>query len=72
MQAGSVRPATRLRTVAWMSVAAVLWSAEIAHAGSARDYLNAPVDTWLFNYNSGYTTSLTPEDGADSRQHGCR
>ena len=48
-----------------MGVAAVLWTAEIAHAGSARDYLNAPVDSWLLNYNAGYTTSLTPEDGAD-------
>jgi hypothetical protein len=48
-----------------MSVAAVLWTDETALAGSARDYLNAPVDTWLLNYNAGYTTSLTPEDGAD-------
>ena len=49
-----------------MSVAAVLGTAETAHAGSARDYLNAPVDTWLLNYNAGYTTSLTPEDGTDT------
>ena len=48
-----------------MGVAANLWTTETAHAGSARDYLNAPVDTWLLNYNAGYTTSLTPEDGAD-------
>ena len=34
-----------------------------ARAGSARDYLNAPVDTWLAIYNSSYTTSVTPEDG---------
>jgi len=33
-----------------MGVAANLWTAETAHAGSARDYLNAPVDTWLLNY----------------------
>lgn len=34
-------------------------------AGSARDYLNAPVDTWLTFYNFGYSTSVTPEDGMD-------
>ena len=49
-----------------MGVAANLWTAETAQAGSARDYLNAPVDTWLLNYNAGYTTSLTPEDGTDT------
>jgi hypothetical protein len=37
-----------------------------ARAGSARDYLNAPVDTWLLNYNAGHTTSVTPEDGTDT------
>ena len=31
-----------------------------AWAGSARDYLNAPVDTWLASFNAGYTTSVTP------------
>jgi hypothetical protein len=36
-----------------------------ALAGSARDYLNAPVDTWLLNYNAGHT-SVTPEDGTDT------
>jgi hypothetical protein len=49
-----------------MGVAATVWTAEAAHAGSARDYLNAPVDTWLLNYNAGYTTSVTPEDGTDT------
>ena len=50
-----------------MSVAAVLWTAEIvARAGSARDYLNAPVDSWFLSYNAGYTTSVTPEDGTDT------
>ena len=34
-------------------------------AGSARDYLNAPIDTWLTFYNFGYFTSVTPEDGMD-------
>ncbi|MGH7117526.1 MAG: transporter [Acetobacteraceae bacterium] len=34
-------------------------------AGSARDYLNAPINTWLAFYNFGYATSVTPEDGLD-------
>ena len=34
-------------------------------AGSARDYLNAPIDTWMTFYNAGYFTSVTPEDGLD-------
>jgi hypothetical protein len=34
-------------------------------AGSARDYLNAPIDTWLTFYNVAYSTSVTPEDGLD-------
>jgi hypothetical protein len=34
-------------------------------AGSARDYLNAPIDTWLTFYNVGYFSSVTPEDGLD-------
>jgi hypothetical protein len=37
----------------------------MALAGSARDYLNAPIDTWLTFYNVGYATSVTPEDGMD-------
>ncbi len=37
-----------------------------AWAGSARDYLNAPVDTSLASYGAGYTTSVTPEDGTDT------
>jgi hypothetical protein len=37
----------------------------IASAGSARDYLNAPVDSWLTLYNAASSTSVTPEDGTD-------
>jgi hypothetical protein len=37
----------------------------MAAAGSARDYLNAPIDTWLTFYNAGYATAVTPEDGMD-------
>ena len=66
MRARSTGPAKRLRALASASVAAVLWSGVVVHAGSARDYLNAPVDTWLLNYIAGYTTSVTPEDGTDT------
>src|SRR5690348_16909006 len=34
-------------------------------AGSARDYLNAPIDSWLAFYNAGYAASVTPKDGLD-------
>ncbi len=37
-----------------------------AAAGSARDYLNAPVDSWLASYNAGYSSLVTPEDGTDT------
>ncbi|AIN19456.1 metA-pathway of phenol degradation family protein [Yersinia rochesterensis] len=36
-----------------------------ALCGSARDYLNAPIDAWLGFYNAGYSSSVTPEDGMD-------
>jgi len=49
-----------------VGVAAVACPGATARAGSARDYLNAPVDTWLLNYNAGHTTSVTPEDGTDT------
>ena len=51
--------------LASLVVAAILWPG-IARAGSARDYLNAPVDTWLLTSNASYTTSVTPEDGTDT------
>lgn len=38
----------------------------VAAAGSARDYLNAPVDSWLVSYGAGYSSSVTPEDGTDT------
>jgi hypothetical protein len=63
MLAGNMR-AKRVKTL--VSVAAALWPGVVAHAGSARDYLNAPVDTWLAIYNAGYTSSVTPEDGTDT------
>jgi hypothetical protein len=46
-------------------VAACVLLSTAAFAGSARDYLNAPVDAWLVDYNSGYSTSITSEDGTD-------
>ena len=41
-----------------------------AWAGSARDYLNAPIDSWLGFYNVGYSASVTPEDGLDVAARG--
>jgi hypothetical protein len=49
----------------WLWAAASLSFSTTAYAGSARDYLNAPVDSWLVMYNAGYVTSVTPEDGTD-------
>ena len=43
----------------WISTQPTAW------AGSARDYLNAPIDTWLTFYNVGAFESVTPEDGLD-------
>ena len=36
-----------------------------AEAGKARDYLNAPRNTWVTFYNAGYTTSATPVEGGE-------
>ncbi|WP_441280019.1 transporter [Bradyrhizobium sp. 63_E2_N1_3] len=55
----------RRSALASFIVAAILWPG-IVRAGSARDYLNAPVNTWLLSLNAGYTTSVTPEDGTDT------
>jgi Putative MetA-pathway of phenol degradation len=66
MHAGSRRPAKRLTMLVSAGAAASLWASVAVYAGSARDYLNAPVDTWLINYNANHTTSLTPEDGTDT------
>jgi hypothetical protein len=58
--------AKRWWMLACLGVAAAACPDATARAGSARDYLNAPVDTWLVNYNAGHTTSVTPEDGTDT------
>jgi outer membrane putative beta-barrel porin/alpha-amylase len=61
LQAIAIRPAV----ATLLCVAASLCFPTIARAGSARDYLNAPIDSWLTTYNAGYSTSVTPEDGTD-------
>jgi hypothetical protein len=48
-----------------LGVAGSLVALSGACGGSARDYLNAPVDSWLAVYNASYTSAVTPEDGAD-------
>jgi hypothetical protein len=66
MLVGQAQPAKRVGLLATtLCVAACLSFSTVARAGSARDYLNGPVDAWLFTYNSGYATSVTPEDGTD-------
>jgi Putative MetA-pathway of phenol degradation len=47
-------------------LALALLPSDAAAAGSARQYLNAPVDTWLVQYGAGYSSSVTPEDGTDT------
>ena len=59
----SLRRAPRAIGVLW--VVGALSSPSNALAGSARDYLNAPIDSWLAFYNAGYAASVTPEDGLD-------
>jgi hypothetical protein len=57
----------RLRTAAsaLCVLEVVLCTLDPVRAGSARDYLNAPVDSWFGFYNTGYAASVTPEDGLD-------
>jgi hypothetical protein len=46
------------------SILAVL-CAQPAYAGKARDYLNAPKNTWVTFYNIGYSTYVTPVEGGE-------
>lgn len=55
----------RLAAVVLCALGAVLAPPDHVLAGSARDYLNAPIDSWLAFYNAGYNSSVTPEDGLD-------
>jgi hypothetical protein len=61
------RPSTPgLATTALLcGLAALTAFPRVGLAGSARDYLNAPIDSWLAFYNFAYSTSVTPEDGLD-------
>jgi hypothetical protein len=60
---------TRLRTgkkialIACSILAAIC--AQPAYAGKARDYLNAPKNTWVTFYNIGYSTFVTPVEGGE-------
>ncbi len=54
-----------LYAAALFGITALTQTAAMAQGRSARDYLNAPVDTWLTTANSVYSTSVTPEDGMD-------
>jgi hypothetical protein len=66
LKAAAIRSATRFGLLATsLCVAASPSLSTIADAGSARDYLNAPIDSWLTTYNAGYSASVTPEDGTD-------
>jgi hypothetical protein len=63
---GPRQPATHWSPAAALfGAAAFLSYSGATYAGSARDYLNAPVDAWMVTYNAGYVTSVTPEDGTD-------
>ncbi|MGM0813058.1 transporter [Thioalkalivibrio sp.] len=51
---------------ATIGLCATLLPASNALAGKARDYLNAPVNTWVTFYNLGFSTSVAPvSEGAD-------
>ncbi|MEI4234393.1 transporter [Roseovarius sp. D22-M7] len=43
---------------------AMISCASPAIGGKARDYLNAPVNTWVTFYNLGFSNSVAPVDGA--------
>jgi hypothetical protein len=55
----------RQRAIVALSVLGLVALPGVALAGSARDYLNAPIDSWLTFYNLSYSTFVTPEDGID-------
>jgi hypothetical protein len=58
MLVGPGQPAKRVWLLATpRCVAASLSFSTLAHAGSARDRLNAPIDAWLITDNAGYATS---------------
>ena len=65
LHAKAIDTAGHFRSLATLFVALTLVYPTIARAGSARDYLNAPIDSWLARYDTGFSTSVTPEDGTD-------
>ena len=66
LQTEAIRSATCSRLfAALLCLAASLSFSTIARGGSARDYVNAPIDSWLTIYNASYSASVTPEDGMD-------
>lgn len=52
------------RLVGTAGLCSVIFFAPPAFAGKARDYLNAPVNTWVTFYNLGFSNSVAPVDGA--------
>lgn len=52
------------RLVGTAALCSAIFFAPPAFAGKARDYLNAPVDTWITFYNLGFSNSVAPVDGA--------
>ena len=60
----SLRRACRAAGITCVLGAALSCASDVL-AGSARDYLNAPIDSWFAFYNAGYAASVTPEDGLD-------
>jgi hypothetical protein len=61
----SARTVKRLHIALLFGITALIQTQAMAQGRSARDYLNAPVDSWLTLANSNYSTSVTPEDGTD-------
>ncbi|MCT0213107.1 MAG: transporter [Cyanobium sp.] len=61
---GACRGTGRRTAFIACSFAAVV-CAQPAHAGKARDYLNAPKNTWVTFYNAGYSTYVTPVEGGE-------
>jgi hypothetical protein len=58
----AIERAKRSRSpVTLLCVAAAPWFSTIAYAGSARDYLNAPVDSWFTTYDASYWRPFRPK-----------
>lgn len=53
-----------LRCAVVTTISAMMLFGSPVFAGKARDYLNAPVNTWVTFYNLGFSNSVAPVDGA--------